>query len=135
MIDIDQPEDAWAPLQIAYGTSSNPSNWTGYYTNIPLYVGTTNENKTVYIRTKDAGGNTSNNYTNTILLDTQAPYSGSITINNNATATSGTAVTLNIACALDSGAGGVQIAYGSSTNLTNRTGCTTSIPYTLNTTQ
>jgi hypothetical protein len=42
---------------------------------------------------------------------------------------------LNITCPIDAGIGGIQVAYGSSTTLTNRTDCTSSIAYTLTNTQ
>ena len=53
-------------------------------------------------------------------------------INNNATGTNSTSVTLNTTCANDgAGVGGVQVAYGTGTNPTNWTACSSSIPFTL----
>ncbi len=45
--------------------------------------------------------------------------------------TSGTAVTLTTTCATDAGVGAVQVAYGNTSNPTNRTSCSTSIAHTL----
>jgi large repetitive protein len=55
-------------------------------------------NKTVYAKFKDAAGNWSIAYDDAILLDTQAPTGGSITINSGANCTSTTSVTLTLAC-------------------------------------
>jgi len=65
--------------------------------------------------------------------DTAAPTGGSFTINAGAANTSGTAVTLTTTCATDAGVGGVQVAYGNTTNPTNWTGCSASIAHTLTT--
>jgi len=53
--------------------------------------------KTVYAYLKDAAGNVSPSVTDTIILDTAAPTGNSVKINNNATYTNSTTVTLTLA--------------------------------------
>jgi hypothetical protein len=72
---MDMPADNWTPIQIAYGTGNNPTNWTGYSASVPYTLDIINETKTIYVKAKDAGGNISSYYTDTILFDNQAPYS------------------------------------------------------------
>ena len=65
-------------------------------------------------------------------MDQTAPTGGTFTINNNATGTNSTSVTLNTTCASDgAGVGGVQVAYGTGANPSNWTACSSSIPLTL----
>ncbi|MCX6824520.1 MAG: hypothetical protein NT085_05365 [candidate division SR1 bacterium] len=57
------------------------------------------------------------------LYDTAPPTGGSVTINNNTTYTTGGNVTLTMNCPVDTGIGGVQIAYGNTSGASNWTSC------------
>jgi len=84
------------------------------------------------VRSRDSLGNTSTwSASTSSTQDAAAPAGGSFTINNNATHTSGTAVTLTTTCATDAGVGGVEVAYGNTSNPTNRTSCSASMAHTL----
>ncbi|MCF7835181.1 right-handed parallel beta-helix repeat-containing protein [Candidatus Gracilibacteria bacterium] len=70
--------DARAPIQIAYGTSQNVNNRTGWSVFKPFTLENIDGEKIIYVRFKDAGGNISI-ISGSIILDANAPV---ITINN-----------------------------------------------------
>ena len=82
-LNITCPTDSWATVQMAYGTSANPSNWTTCSSSASVTLASGNGLKTVYVAFKDGGGNTTTDYTQTITLDTTPPSGpSSITVNS-----------------------------------------------------
>ncbi len=65
--------------------------------------------KTVYVKYKDASGNLSPVFTDTIILDSTAP-TGTISINSGAASTTSTSVTLTLSCS-DSGSSCSQMQF------------------------
>ena len=78
-LNITCPTDAWTPVQVAYGNSSTPSNWTACAVSKSLTLNSGDGSKTVYVRFKDGGDNITSDLTQTINLDQTAPI---ITITN-----------------------------------------------------
>ena len=73
-LNVTCPTDSWGPVQMAYGNSSEPTNWTtclSSVNNFNLEVG--NGAKTVYMRFRDGGGNTTDEITGSIELDVSSP--------------------------------------------------------------
>ena len=70
--------------------------------------------KTVYVKFKDAAGNWSGAYSDTIKLDTKAP-TGTISINNNAASTTSVNVTLTLS-ASDTGSGISQMQFSNNSS-------------------
>jgi hypothetical protein len=111
-------------VEVAYGNTSNPTNRTTCSANMAHTITAGDGTKTVYMRWRDSFGNTSTEVTDTIVLDTTAPTGGSFYINSpTATATNNTNVNLITTCATDAGVGGVQVAYGNTSNPTNWSSC------------
>ena len=68
------PSDAWQwTVQVAYGNSANPDNWTTCSASISHTLTAWDWTKTVYMRFRDGLGNTTSDITDTIILDTTAP--------------------------------------------------------------
>lgn len=131
-LTISCPSDQAGGIEVAFGNSASPTSW-GTCTITKAHTLTAGGGtKTVYMRFRDAYGNTSADLTNSILLDQSAPTGGSLTINSGATRTSLTAVTLNITCPTDA-SGAVEMAYGSTSSPTNWESCISSKPYILST--
>ena len=63
---------AWN-VQVAYGTSPNPTNWTDCSANLALDLSTPDWTKLVYMRFKDWADNTTSDISKSIILDTSAP--------------------------------------------------------------
>ena len=101
--------------------SNDNSTWSspvGYGTSTIWPLSTGDGSKAVYAKFKDVANNWSNVYSDTIILDLTPP-TGSIRVNNNATYTNSTSVTLNLT-ATDSRSGmgtGAQMRF-SNNNLT-----------------
>lgn len=71
--------------------------------------------KTVYMMLKDDQGNTSDTYSDTIILDTIAP-TGTVSINNGAVHTNTTGVTLNVTSDDGTGVGGIEMRFSNDDN-------------------
>jgi len=99
-------------VQVAYGNTSNPTNWTTCSATLAHTLSAGDGTKTVYMRFRDSLGNISTETTDTILVDTTAPTGGAFTINFDDPATNILAVNLGTTCATDAGVGGVEVAYG-----------------------
>jgi hypothetical protein len=72
-LNITCPTDSWATVQMAYGTSANPTNWETCATSASQTLTSGDGLKTVYVRFKDGGDNTTSDYTQTITLDQTSP--------------------------------------------------------------
>ncbi len=72
-LNITCPTDAWTPVQMAYGNSAAPTNWTDCVTSQAHTLTSGDGSKTVYVRFKDGGGNTTSDLTQAITLDTTIP--------------------------------------------------------------
>ncbi|HBI25862.1 TPA: hypothetical protein DDX30_03695 [Candidatus Wolfebacteria bacterium] len=131
-LNITAPTDAWTPLQMAYGNTFSPTNWTAVTTSKAHTLDIGDGTKTVYIKFRDAGGNTANYSTDSITLDTTAPTGGSFKVNADATTASSTSVTLNVTVPTDAN-GPVQMAYGNTASPTNWTTTATTKAHTLTT--
>ncbi|OGF50609.1 MAG: hypothetical protein A2231_09830 [Candidatus Firestonebacteria bacterium RIFOXYA2_FULL_40_8] len=84
--------------------SNDGSAWTSYaYATSKVWTLSAGDaTKTVYVKFTDGAGNTSGNYTDTIVLDGTAPVSGSVSVNSGAAYTTSTVVTLTLS-ATDAG--------------------------------
>ena len=60
-------------IQLAYGTSANPTNWTACTPSVAVTLPSSEGTKTGYITFKDALGNITTDITDTIILDTLDP--------------------------------------------------------------
>jgi hypothetical protein len=69
--------------------------------------------------------------TGTYLYDGTPPAWGSFKINNDTIYTTSTNIMLDTICAVDTGIGGTQVAYGNTANPTNRTSCSATMIWTL----
>ena len=85
---------------------------TSYSANVAFGLSAGDGTKTVCVQYRDAAGNQSSTYTDTINLDSIAP-AGSTNINSGATSTSTTSVTLNLAATDAQGVTAYRIANGS----------------------
>ncbi len=73
-LNITCPTDSWAPIEMAYGNSANPINWTACTATVSNYdLGSGDGTKTVYMAFRDGGGNKTSDITDTIVLDTVVP--------------------------------------------------------------
>lgn len=72
-LNIACPADSWAPIQMAFGNSASPTNWTNCISSQALTLLSGDGSKTVYVRFKDAGNNTTTDLTQTITLDQTSP--------------------------------------------------------------
>ena len=87
------------------------SSTTSFSADIPWTLPSGDGTKTVAVQYRNAVGNWSPNYTDSIILDTTPP-TGSITINGGAPYTNSTSVTLNIAATDAEGVTGYRVADG-----------------------
>ena len=79
-LNVTCPTDTWATVQMAYGNSAAPTNWTTCAATVSSYdLGAGQGTKTVYMRFRDGGSNTTSDTTDTITLDSVAPTITSIT--------------------------------------------------------
>ena len=85
------------------------SGWQGYAISASWALSTGDGTKTVYVRYKDNAGNISAPFSDTIVLDTAAP-SGSVSINDGASYTNTTLVTLTLS-ADDAFSGVAQMSF------------------------
>jgi len=91
-----------------------------------------NNGKYICLYAEDALWNPSTKISgNAIHIDKAPPTGWSFTINNDATYSNTTSVTLNTNCATDSLAWNVQVAYGDSPNPDNWTACSSSLAFDL----
>jgi hypothetical protein len=82
-LNITCPVDSWTPVQMAYGTSTNPTNWETCSSTASVTLSSGSGTKTVYVAFKDAGGTISSDSTQTIILDTTLPTGpSSVTANS-----------------------------------------------------
>lgn len=88
-LNITCPTDPWTPVQIAYGNTASPTNWTNCSTPISHTLTSTNGTKTVYTRFRDWWYNTTANGTKTIILDTITPTVETAYISAGTTGTNG----------------------------------------------
>ena len=73
-LNVTCPTDGWATVQMAYGNSASPTNWTTCAATVSSYdLGAGDGTKTVYMRFRDGGLNTTSDTTDTITLDTATP--------------------------------------------------------------
>jgi prepilin-type N-terminal cleavage/methylation domain-containing protein len=86
---------------------------TSFSADIAWNLTSSNGTKTVAVQYRDAAGNWSSNYTDTIVLDNTAP-AGSLNINSGAASTNSTGVTLNLNATDAVGVTGYRVANGSS---------------------
>lgn len=125
------PTDSYTPVEMAYGNTASPTNWTSCAANIYNYTLSSGEGtKTVYMRFRDGGGNTTSDVTDTIILDQTAPTGGSFVINNGDLYTTQQSIgnSLNSTCPTDAaGWTPILMAYGNSAAPTNWGQCYTSI--------
>jgi len=109
---------------------------TSFHDNIPWTLPSGDGTKTVAVQYRDAAGNWSPNYTDSIILDTTPP-TGSITINGGAPYTNSTSVTLNLAATDAEGVTGYRVADGSDASgastvpVSSTTSFSADIPWTL----
>ncbi|MBI5233073.1 MAG: hypothetical protein HY880_01825, partial [Deltaproteobacteria bacterium] len=91
------------------------SDWEAYSTSRLAWILTSGDGlQTVYAEFRDAAGNDSSTYNDTITLDTTAP-TGSVIIDSNATYTASTSVTLALTCA-DATSGCSEMRFSNSTD-------------------
>jgi len=95
-LNITCPSDSWTPIQMAYGNAASPTNWTTCSSSQAWTLSTGDGTKTVYMRFRDGGGNTTSDITDTIILDTTAPTSNTISINSGAAYTNNPTTTLTL---------------------------------------
>jgi len=109
-LDIICPTDSWTPIEMSYGDDLNPTNWETCATSKAWTLPSGDGTKTIHMRFKDGGGNTTTDTTDTILLDTTGP-TGSIT-NDSGTPTNDPTPTFNLTIA-DAGVGtsGAQMRF------------------------
>ncbi|MFA5962201.1 MAG: hypothetical protein WC848_05960 [Parcubacteria group bacterium] len=130
-LNVTCPTDSWTPVEMAFGNSANPTNWTTCAATTAHTLSAGDGTKTVYMSFRDGGQTvTASDVTDTIELDTTAPTGGSFTIDNGATEAVTTAVTLNITCPTDDWAT-VQMAFGNTASPTNWATCATTASHTL----
>ena len=60
-------------VEVAYGNSASPTNWTTCSASISHTLSDGDGTKTVYMRFRDGLGNTTSDITDTIILDTVDP--------------------------------------------------------------
>ena len=83
--------------EMCVSNTNSCSNWENYTTSKNWSLGTSDGEKTVYVWYRDLAGNVTSTYvSDTIILDTEAPTNSSVTINNGATYTTSTTVTLTL---------------------------------------
>src|SRR3972149_1638875 len=101
---LSATDDSGTVTQMRFSNDNSTwSTWEAYATSKAWTLTSGDGTKTVYVQFKDAVGNVSTTYSDTIILDTSAPI-GSITINGGASSTSSTSVSLTLAATDDSGA-------------------------------
>ncbi len=119
-------------------TTVNVTSKTSYSANISFTLTSGEGTKTVAVQYRDAAGNWSDNYTDTIIYDTTAP-AGSLNINSGAVATKTRSVTLNLSATDAVGVTGYRVANGTSAsgattvNVTSTTSYSADISFTLST--
>ncbi|MBU1940931.1 MAG: fibronectin type III domain-containing protein, partial [Candidatus Thermoplasmatota archaeon] len=95
-----QAEDATSNIEymmIANDMAFTHRSWESYDTSKEWTLNSGDGTKTVYIKVKDSVGKVSNIYSDSIILDTNAPTGLSISINSGQTYTNSTAVILTLA--------------------------------------
>ena len=102
--------------------TTNVTGTTSYSANISWTLPSGEETKTVAVQYRDAAGNWSGNYTDTIILETTAP-AGSLNINSGAVATDARSVTLNLLATDAVGVTGYRVANGSDASGAATTKC------------
>jgi hypothetical protein len=108
------------------------NQWTGTATNRSPGTLTNGTKYFRRVRSFDKFYNTSTfSSTGEFTVDTSPPTGGSFSVNNGATYATGTSVTLNITCATDAGAWGVEMAFGNTAGPTNRQPCVSTTGHTI----
>jgi len=79
-LNITCPSDQWSTVQMAFGTSASPTNWTTCAASQAQTLASGDGLKTVYVRFRDGGSNTTSDLTKTITIDTAVPTGGSASI-------------------------------------------------------
>ena len=79
-LNITCPTDQWATIQMAFGNTAAPTNWTNCSASQAQALLTGDGSKTVYVRFKDGGSNTTTDITKTITLDTTPPVSSAAAV-------------------------------------------------------
>ena len=117
--------------QMCISNTTSCSSWETYATSKSWTLNnTTNGTKTVYVWYKNALGTVTSNYvTDTIVLDTVAPTNNSVSINNGATYTNSTSVTLSL-----SSSGASQVCISNTTSCSSWQTYYSSKSWTLNNT-
>ena len=82
-------------IMVSESDSFSAASWESYTTSKAFTLSSEDEQKTVYLKIKDNAGNESDSYSDTIILDSTSP-TGSVNINNDATYTTSTSITLEI---------------------------------------
>ena len=73
-LNITCPTDSWTPVEMAYGNSMAPTNWTTCTSSTGHTLTAGDGMKTVYMRFRDGGGNISSpDETDAIILDESTP--------------------------------------------------------------
>jgi len=129
-LNITCPTDSWTPVEMAFGNSATPTNWTTCAATTAHTLASGDGTKTVYVRFRDGGGTATADLTDTIVLDSTAPTGGSFTIDSDAAEAVSTSVTLNVTCPTDDWAT-VQMAFGNTASSTNWATCATTASHTL----
>ena len=107
---LSATDDSGTVTQMRFSNDNSTwSTWEAYATSKAWTLTSGDGTKTVYVQFKDAVGNVSTTYSDTIILDTALP-TGSISINNGASTTTVTGVTLTLSCT-DSGSGCAEMQF------------------------
>jgi hypothetical protein len=72
-LNITCPTDTWTPVQMAFGNSASPTNWTTCAATQAHTLTSGDGSKTVYVRFEDGGGNATSDLTQNITLITTGP--------------------------------------------------------------
>lgn len=101
-LKINCPTDQSGEVQVAFGASAEPTNWSPCVSDKPHHLGSGHGTKKVYLRFKDRYSNTTKDLVRDIVLDQEAPVGGQLTIEGAARAIKSNKVLLAIQCPQDS---------------------------------
>ena len=121
ILNVSCPSDGWGPIEFAYGNSSSPTNWSECTSLITDYdLGSSDGLKTIYMRFRDGGGNTTGDMTDTTILSTSGPQLNA----SNANTTWYDSLRTAAVTATSAGSGIAEVRYSWGTNEMNEE-CTT----------
>lgn len=121
-LNITCPTDQSGSVQMAFGTSNSPSNWTTCMSSTPFGLSSGDGVKNIYMLFRDAYNNTTAlAVMSSVTLDQSAPQGGSFVIANGSK-TKSTNLNLAITCPTDV-TGMVKMAFSFNPGPTNWTDC------------